>query len=98
MLRADASRFHRRFDGWGRFGVSAFVAADDAEVSALCRTRLERFAMVVIYHRNDLQAAWVEIAATFRTPHVTLAHQDLAELVAALLTCEHGMLGNPHYA
>jgi hypothetical protein len=41
ILRADASRFLRRFHAWGRYGVSAFLATDDGEVDALCETRLE---------------------------------------------------------
>jgi hypothetical protein len=97
LLRADARRFHRRFDAWGRFGVSAFLAADDVEVAALCETRLERFATVVVYRRDDLEARGVEIVPTFRTPHATLAHSDLEALVSVLLTCEHRVLSNPHY-
>jgi hypothetical protein len=44
VLRADALRFVRRYPGWGRYGVSAFLASDAAEVDVLCETRLERFA------------------------------------------------------
>jgi hypothetical protein len=41
VLTADAERFHRRFKTWSRYGVSAFLATDDAEVDALCETRLK---------------------------------------------------------
>lgn len=40
VLRADALRFVRRYPGWGRYGVSAFLASDAAEVDVLCETRL----------------------------------------------------------
>jgi hypothetical protein len=43
ILRADATRFHRRYQAWGKYGVSAFGAADDAEVDVICETKLERF-------------------------------------------------------
>jgi hypothetical protein len=97
ILRADARRFRRRFDAWDRFGVSALVATDEAEVLALCESRLERFPLVVVYRRPDLEVAGLEVVPTFRTPHVTLAHQDIEALVTVLLTCEHRVLDNPHF-
>ena len=97
ILRADARRFRRRFDAWDRFGVSALVATNDTEVLALCESRLERFPLVVVYRRPDLETAGLEVVPTFRTPHVTLAHQDLEALVTVLLTCEHRVLDNPHF-
>jgi hypothetical protein len=97
VLRADAERFRRRYPGWGRYGVSAFVATDDAEVDALCETRLERFGVVVVFLRRDLEAAGLEVVPTFRRPHVTLAHADLPALVDGLLGCEHRTQQNPHF-
>lgn len=96
-LRADASRFHRRYGAWGRFGLSGFLAKNDPEILALCESRLERFSTLVIYRRSDVQAAGIEIVPTFRTPHVTLAHPNLELLVAGLLTCRHRMLRNPYF-
>jgi hypothetical protein len=66
------------------FGVSALVATDDVEVLALCESRLERFPLVVVYRRPDLEAAGLAVVPTFRTPHTTLAHQDLEALVTVL--------------
>jgi hypothetical protein len=66
------------------FGVSALVATDDVEVLALCESRLERFPLVVVYRRPDLEAAGLAVVPTFRTPHMTLAHQDLEALVTVL--------------
>ncbi len=97
ILRADARRFHRRFDQWDRYGVSAFLAFDDAEIMALCESRLERFTTVVVYRRHELQARGIDVMPTFRTPHATLAHRDLEALVSVLLTCEHKVLDNPHF-
>jgi hypothetical protein len=97
ILRADASRFRRRFNAWHRFGISAFLAADDVEVTALCESRLERFSTVVVYRRLDLETAGLEVVPTFRTPHVTIAHQDLEALATVLLTCEHRVFENPHF-
>ncbi len=66
LLRADALRFMRRYPAWGRYGVSAFLANDAAEVDVLCETRLERFATLVVFHREDLIASDVELVPTFR--------------------------------
>jgi hypothetical protein len=47
VLRTDAARFARRYPRLGWLGVSAFYAANDSEVDALCQTKLSRFADVV---------------------------------------------------
>jgi hypothetical protein len=97
ILRADARRFFRRYQAWGMYGVSAFAAADEPEVDAICETRLERFNVVVVFERPDLERAGIEIAPTFRRPHVTLAHQSLDALVRGLRSCQHRTLVNRHY-
>jgi hypothetical protein len=94
VLRADALRFVRRYPAWGRYGVSAFLASDAAEVEVLCETRLERFATVVVFRRTDLVALGIEVVPTFRAPHVTLASADLELLVSRLLSCQHETMGN----
>lgn len=96
-LRSDAETFRRRFDQWGRHGVSGFLAADDDEVDVLCETRLERFATVLVFRRPELLAAGIEVVPTFRRPHVTLAHPDLDALVSGLRSCEHVEIPNPHH-
>jgi hypothetical protein len=69
VLTADAERFHRRFKAWGRYGVSAFLATDDAEVDALCETRLRPWAIAIVFTRSALEASGIEVVPTFRTPH-----------------------------
>ncbi|MGH9107639.1 MAG: hypothetical protein ACRDZX_17775 [Acidimicrobiales bacterium] len=83
VLRADALRFMRRYPAWGRYGVSAFFAGDREEVEALCETKLQRFATVVIFRREDLLAAGVDVVPTFRAPHVTLAAPSLTSWSSA---------------
>jgi hypothetical protein len=97
ILRTDALRFFRRYRTWGRYGVSAFSAVDEPEVEAICETRLERFEMVVLYDRPDLERAGIEIVPTIRRPHVTLAHQSLDALVHGLRSCQHGTLANRYF-
>lgn len=97
LLRADATNFRERFADWGRFGVSAFLAADHLEVDALCATRLVRFESVAVFTRARLIEAGIEVVPTFRTPHVTLAHEDLDELVRRLGLCEHETIVNPYH-
>lgn len=97
VLRRDAVRFRRRFSQWERYGVSAFAAANDAELDVLCETRLGRFETVVIFRRSDLVDSGIEIVPTFRQPHVTLAHPDLEALVNKIRSCDHRELTNPHF-
>ena len=52
VLRRDAGRFARRFPSWGQTGVSGFYARDDAEVNALCETRLIQFPSVAVFRRS----------------------------------------------
>ena len=96
LLAEDASRFHERFPTWGRYGVSAFAAEATAEVDALCQSRLVRFATVAVFRQVDLEAAGIQIEPTFRTPHVTLCHGNLSELIERLLSCEHEVRVNPY--
>jgi hypothetical protein len=97
VLAEDAARFRERFSGWARFGVSAFHASSEDEIDAICQTRLIRFAVVVVFRRHDLEAAGVEVVPTFRTPHVTLCHEDLDQLVERLRACDHAERLNPYH-
>lgn len=92
--RTDAARFRRRFDDWGRFGVSGFLAKDVDEVAVIGETRLERFPQLRVYERRALIAIGLEVAPTFRRPHVTIAHVDLDALVAGLAACDHVVVTN----
>ncbi len=96
-LAEDAERFHERFAEWGRYGISAFYASDAQEIDALCESRLVRFAVVAVFRRADLESVGVDIVPTFRTPHVTLCHADLALLVSRLLACEHKVVVNAYH-
>ena len=96
LIVEDATRFYERFVDWRRYGISAFHAASEAEIDVLCQTRLIRFATVVVFRWTDLVAAGVQIVPTFRTPHVSLCHEQLDDLVAGLLGCEHRLLANPY--
>jgi hypothetical protein len=97
LLAEDASRFHERFPDRGRYGISAFEADTDAEIDAVCQTRMVRFATVVVFERQDLERAGVHVVPTFRRPHVTLCHESLDQLVERLVHCEHRVLQNPYH-
>ena len=77
--------------------MSAFLAADEAEIDALCETKLQQWATVVVFQRTALERSGVQVVPSFRTPHVTLAHPDLAELVRSLIGCEHDVIINPYH-
>ena len=42
-------------------------------------------------------ASGLLVVPTFRTPHVTIAHDELEELVRRLLGCGHVDLVNPYH-
>lgn len=95
-LRHDALNFFRRFRDWGMYGISASHATDAAEVDVLCQTKLIRFKTVVVFRLADVEALGIAVVGTFRTPHVTLAHADLEELVRLLQSCPNEALSNPY--
>jgi hypothetical protein len=59
--RSQAQAFRRRFSDWGRWGLSAFYARNDAEVDDLGADQLERFSLLGCYRVVDLQKAGFEI-------------------------------------
>ncbi len=89
LLAEDASRFRERFADWARYGISAFHASSEDEIEAICQTRLVRFAVVVVFTHADLETVGIEVVPTFHTPHVTLCHADLDQLIERLVHCEH---------
>jgi hypothetical protein len=97
LLAADATNFFDRFVDFGRYGISAFYASQPAEVDALCETKLSQFATIAIFDRAEVERAGIEIIPTFRTPHVTLAHRELAELIHRLLSCDATQIDNPYH-
>ena len=97
LVRADAARFARRFTDVEWTGVSGYYAADDAEVDVVCQTKLSQFPTVAVFTRADLTAAGIDIKATFRTPHVTLASATVELVVERLVRCPHAQHRNPYY-
>ena len=97
VLRADASLVAGRYPTWELTGVSGFYARNSQEVAVLCETKLDRFAVVFVYRRADLQAAGVRVLATYRTPHVTLAADSADALIRMLRACPHERLLNAYH-
>lgn len=97
LLADDATAFRERFSEWGRFGISAFYAASEEEIDAICQTRLVRFAVIVVFERAALESAGIEVVPTFRTPHVTLCHVGLDQLIQRLTACDHADRLNPYH-
>jgi hypothetical protein len=71
--RQQAETFRRRFPDWGRYGLSAYHARSEDEIDDLAADQLERFPLLALFRRTDLEAAGFETVPTFRTPHVTIA-------------------------
>jgi hypothetical protein len=90
-------RFKRRYPRWCRYGLSAYFAANNQEIDILCKTRLERFGTVAVFHLSALHEVGIEVVPTFRRPHATLAHADLDLLVNGLRSCEHRIMNNGYH-
>lgn len=95
--RTQAQDFFDRYPSWGRFGLSAYYAADDAAVDDLASDLLERFEELLVYPLASLVSAGFEVVATFRTPHVTIAFSDLDRGLQLLDDVEHDARPNPYH-
>lgn len=95
--RHQAKAFCRRYLDWGRYGLSAYFAEDDAGVDDLAADQLERFPILRVYTMDALMAAGFEVHPTFRTPHVTIAFTDLEAGLSALEALEHERRPNPYH-
>jgi hypothetical protein len=94
----QAVLFRRRFDAWGRYGLSAFYARSDEEVLDLAEDRLDMFKTLNVYRLADVIAAGFEVIPTYRSPHVTIAFYDEPAVgVTRLAAVAHRELPNPAF-
>ncbi len=90
--------FLRRFPDWGRYGLSAYYARDDAEVDDLAADQLERFPLLAVFELAALVGAGFELLPTFRTPHVTVAFfGDLEQHLLALVELQPRVVENTYH-
>lgn len=92
-----AIRFRDRYPGWNEFGLSAFLAEGDVQVESLCRNQLEPWHKVAIFEIADLRSVGLKVHPTFRTPHVTITHKDLGQLINLLNHVVHDVIDNPYH-
>jgi hypothetical protein len=96
--RRQAELFRRRFEGWGRYGLSAFYARSDDEVLDLGEDRLEAFATLFVYRLTDVIDVGFEVVPTYRSPHVTITfYDDVDAGVARRLAVPHRNVSNPAF-
>ena len=94
--RRQAELFRRRFEEWGRYGLSAFYARSDDEVLDIGEDRLEAFATLFVYRLADVIDAGFEVVPTYRSPHVTITfYDDVDAGVARLMAVSHRIVSNP---
>ena len=94
----QAELFRRRFEQWGRYGLSAFYARSDDEVLDLGEDRLDAFATLFVYRLTDVIDAGFDVVPTYRSPHVTITfYDDVESGVARLLAVTHRTVSNPGY-
>ena len=88
----------KRFPSWGRYGLSAYQAADRADVDRLAGDQLERFATLSVFSVPTLLAAGFEVVPTFRSPHMTIAFTgSVDERLDELLALRVEVLPNPYH-
>ena len=96
--RDAAELFRRRFDLWGRWGVSAFYARGEIEVDDLAASRLRRFRLLRVYETARLVEAGFHVVPTFRSPHVTIAWEgELDHGLERLDAADHIERVNPYH-
>ena len=93
MPRRSGSAFR---SGAG-FGSLRSTQSSEDEIDAICQTRLVRFEVIVVFERAALESAGIEVVPTFRTPHVTLCHVGLDQLIQRLTACDHADRLNPYH-
>lgn len=97
LTSEQAIAFRVAYPGMGAYGVSGFYARNRREVAELCQTKLERWAVVYSFDGEDIEACGLTVAPTFRTPHVTIAHPELDELLARLNRCPREVIRNQYH-
>ena len=95
ISRHQAELFRRRFEGWGRYGLSAFYARSDDEVLDLGEDRLDAFATLFVYRLADVIEAGFEVVPTYRSPHVTITFYDDVDTGVALTTSDQARTPPP---
>lgn len=95
VIRADAQRHH---DIYGTYGISAFAARDIAVAELAQQPPLVRFGLLTLVQVGAMRAAGFELEASGRNPrHFTIALDDLASAVDALINCDHVTWINPYH-
>jgi hypothetical protein len=96
--RRHAHAFLARFAHWGRYGLSAYHARNEAEIDDLASDQLERFPLLGIYRIDSLREAGFDVVPTFRTPHVTIAFRgDVDDGIDRLLAARSELRPNPYH-
>ena len=94
----QAELFRRRFERWGRYGLSAFYARSDDEVIDLGEDRLDAFETLFVYRLVEVREAGFDVVPTYRSPHVTITfYDDVGGAVQRLLGVSHRTVVNPGY-
>lgn len=94
-LRADASRYHSIYGG---YGLSVFATRGVAVEELAQQAPLVRFEVLTLVRAGVLRSAGFRLEPTGRNPrHFTISFDDLDAGVEALLGCEHSSWTNPYH-
>lgn len=90
-----ATSARENFTIYGFYGVSVFAEVGGLTWEQIASTRLRRAEWVVLFTARTLLANGLELWDTGQVPHYDIVHDDLDELVARILGCEHRVVQNP---
>jgi len=96
-VRNLAAEFLARFPGLHAYGLSGYYAVTTQDIDALCGDKMQRWERVAIFRIEDLRASGLGLHPTFRTPHITITHPDLDQLIDLLDHTDHKVVPNPYH-
>lgn len=90
-----AESAHDNYVIYGFYGVSVFAEVGGVTWTDIASTKLRRADWLVLFTAGLLLSSGLELWDTGQAPHYDIVHDDLGELVARIMGCQHRVVRNP---